>query len=262
MEERSGPLLAGWKQMLGARSEQQDACRISPAEVYAAKGCLAVLADGMGGMEHGSAFGQAAVDAMLESFMASQTDESAADTLLSAYLTAREKTIAMRDKGLDGGSTVVAVLVRDGGCSFLSVGDSRIYLLRGGALLQLNREHTLGVMLDEGAAFGLVSEEEARNNTRRAALFNHIAQDPPRLVDRNLTPFRLMADDRLLLLSDGIFRSVDDELLGALAGGPPERAVDDILQAVADRNDPRQDNYSIIMVCYAPTLSGAEEVSE
>lgn len=262
MAEQNHPLVAEWKQQLGARSEQQDACGISPADAFSTLGCLAVLADGMGGMEHGAVFSRVAVDAMLESFSASSNVESISDTLLSAYLHAREKALALRAKGMEGSSTVVAALVRDGYCAFLSVGDSRIYLLRSGCLLLLNREHTLGVALDEQAALGLISEAEAQNNMQRAALCNHIAQDPPRPVNRSLTPFQLMDGDRLLLVSDGVFRSVDDALLGALAGGSADSAMDDMLRAVAERNNPRQDNYSIVLLCYGSSRQDAEEVAE
>lgn len=79
----------------------------------------------------------------------------------------------------DGGATVVMVLIRDGKASFLSVGDSRIVLLRGGGLIQLNREQILGPMLDERAALGIISEAVASGNRYRSSLLNHTNMDPP-----------------------------------------------------------------------------------
>ena len=72
------------------------------------------------------------------------------------------------------GSTLVAALVRDGCLSFVSVGDSRIALLRDGALYTLDREHVYRNELLCAAVNGERSFESALSHPRAGGLTSYL----------------------------------------------------------------------------------------
>lgn len=233
----------------GDRSAQQDAWGVSAEEHYPKRGLLAVLSDGMGGMEAGERFSRIAVDEMLRAFGESPVEDDACTVLLNSYGAARRKAMELsRVEDLDGGATVVAVLIKDNQCAFLSVGDSRLYLLRNGGLIQLNREQTLGVALDEGAALGYVFKEEAERNIHRASLTNHLCMPEERPCDRNIAPFRLAPGDRIALMSDGVSGSLSEEELTKILSMPGVSGAEAAIAAIKEKKLPRQDNMSILLL--------------
>src|SRR3982751_6267859 len=96
----------GAAQDLGARHNQQDA--FGSMET-ADGGLLAVVADGMGGLESGDAASRAAVAAMLRTFQARTPDESVATALRRSVYAANDAVCGIP---ADAGTTLVAVHVR------------------------------------------------------------------------------------------------------------------------------------------------------
>jgi len=238
-------------QEIGAMSVQQDAMGISYREDYSELGLMAVLSDGIGGMQSGERFSAIATEEMLKVFAAGDPEADLGDRLQTAYDAARRRALALvEQEHVDGGATVSAVLVHRGRCAFLSVGDSPIYLLRRGGLIQLNREQTLGPLLDERAAFGLTLREEAQRNHYRAALLNNLCEREDMPCDRCPRPFVLRSGDKLALVSDGVSKTLDSrEIEQALAMATPDAGgAHALIEAVRRKNKPRQDNYSAIVI--------------
>lgn len=236
---------------VGRRDSQQDAYLASDAQLYRERGILAVLSDGMGGMRNGEHFSAIAVEEMVRCFSEEEPMQDICSELLRAYGSARERALAScEEDDPEGGATVVAVLVRKNMCAFLSVGDSRIYLLRGGALIQLNREQTLGRTLDEAASLGYIPREEARENLRRASLTNHICQQEARLSDRCGAPFRLRPGDKLALMSDGVFGTLNEDVLTRCLSLSGAQGADEIIREIKLCDKARQDNSSVLVLAF------------
>lgn len=191
---------------------------------------LFAVADGMGGYAGGEVASRIAVDE-LERFVARNRRDplgtwpckedrrmSFAENLLqAAVLQAHLGIEAQRRDSLDQmGSTVACVLV-DHRCAALAhVGDSRIYRLRGGALTQLTRDHSLWAeMKAAGMEVGPRSAFGRKNIVTRALGVegNH----SPEVVS-----IELEAGDRLLLCSDGLHDVLEDDVLARLMTGPCE----------------------------------------
>jgi len=239
----------------GRREIQQDAVCISE---HGRRGFLAVLSDGIGGMEGGELFSKIATDEMAKGFETGNIAGDLCNRLEMLYESARSKALEFKDtQRIDGGATVVAVLIRNDLCAFLSAGDSRIYLYRGGGLIQLNREHTYGKKLDEMAALGRIPREEARHNIYRKALTNNLteANDPD--WDICARPFRVQAGDKIVLMSDGVFGALDDDMLAGLMSGAADQCAHRIIEAVRNRDMPRQDNNSAIVISLVKDEAGA-----
>jgi serine/threonine protein phosphatase PrpC len=152
-----------------------------------------------------------------------------------------------RDKG---GSTVVAVIIHGGNLYWVAVGDSRICLIRNGAIMQVNREHVYSVDLDEKAATGEISWESAAGDPKRAALTSYLGMSTLEKIDRSLRPMQLLDGDRVLLMSDGIFGILtDNEILHAMSL-PPQDSAMKLQEMTLAKQNPNQDNLTAVIFEY------------
>ena len=242
----------------GTREEQEDAILYSSEKVFATHGFMAVLSDGMGGLLDGEKFSKIATETMIGSFEKGQPEKDMGQELLHCYEKAQQEALAIQPENEDdwGGATVVAFLFRDEKFSFLSVGDSRIYLLRGGGLIQLNREQTLGVRLDERAAMGDLTWKQAKENARRKALIAHLGRESGVEPDICCRPQMLIPGDRIILMSDGVFGTLSDEELLPLLSGDMATCAETVIKAVLSKGKKGQDNCSVFVFALSADHKG------
>lgn len=236
---------------IGKREEQQDSFCLSDIRDELAleqKGLLAVVADGMGGMEDGAAISQLVTDTFLRCYRQKSVPDP--DTFLYTATEASERAVQeyMKQTGSNGGSTLIAVLLRGDRMHYISVGDSHIYLLRRGQLSQINREHTLGADLLEQAARGEVDPDEPYVNPQRNALTAYIGIGSLNRVDRSETPIPLQPGDKIMLCSDGVFNALGDDALCEALDGDVAKATLRLEAAVLEQNLSNQDNFTAILV--------------
>ena len=146
----------------GARRAQEDTAlawpRLSPGDDSASLIALpdpvhgvaaAVLCDGMGGHAGGALASRIACENFLPMLLGG--DEPVRHRLISALEYAN---LAIADKVSTSpshngmGSTLVGVHVDAGGLSWVSVGDSLLYLWRQGEIMLLNADHSLAPEID------------------------------------------------------------------------------------------------------------------
>jgi serine/threonine protein phosphatase PrpC len=127
------------------------------------------------------------------------------------------------------------------------VGDSRIYLVRNGAIVQLNREHTYAEELDKMAAMGMMSWEEAASDPKRPALTSYLGMGKLEQVDSSARPMELLSGDRVLLMSDGVFNALADEEILAAIKPEPQASPARIQEMVLEKGYPGQDNLTVIV---------------
>ena len=118
-----------------------------------------------------------------------------------------------RQAGLEGqtGSTLAAAVIKDDELYWVSVGDSRIYLYRRGEMTQLTTDHDYARELAREAALGNISPEEAATHPQRQALTSYLGLPFLSEIDRNEDPIILEPGDRILLCSDGLYKTIPDE---------------------------------------------------
>lgn len=245
----------GKKQDIGSRNEQQDRCDIVRGTYQGKPALLAVLADGMGGMKDGARFSQITVDYHIGHFQqALDTGRSPQDILLMLAVGANKEAHKIFDEEKPGGSTLVTGLFVADRFYMLSIGDSRIYLFRKHCVLnrfvplQLNREHILGTMLDERAWMGKISFEDAQDNMYRDSLTSGIGPEKIRRVDWPQNSIGLLTGDRIVFVSDGIYRTVSESEMAEDMGLKPADATDAIVRRVLEKKARHQDNLSILIV--------------
>ncbi|MEM7774956.1 MAG: protein phosphatase 2C domain-containing protein [Pseudomonadota bacterium] len=256
------------RSIVGARSRQEDAAVLWPgATTFSIEGrdwpeppdgvLLGVLADGMGGHAGGNIASEAACDLFVRAFSALKGDRRAR---LRRALDASNQGVAeivKRNPDLQGmGSTLIGCAVSDGDLDWVSVGDSPMYLIRGGEIALLNEDHSLAPALDQLVAEGKLSAEAARQDPRRHMLRSAITGDDLELVDQSQKPLKLLGSDILVIASDGLLTLAPDEIarvaLGYASGGATAIA-DALLREVDNQREPMQDNTTVLVVRVAPS---------
>jgi len=205
---------------------------------------LLVVADGVGGHAAGEVASSVAVTVL------STLDEEApgGDLLERLSIAVSNANTYLRDmvRGdpeLRGMSTTVTAMLRAGSrFGLVHVGDSRCYLLRGGELQQITRDHTfVQGLIDEGR----ITPEEADHHPQRSVITN--ALDGAERVDPDLSVREARVGDRYLLCSDGLSGVVsEDTLRETLADNPvPEDAVERLVELALRGGGP--DNITAIV---------------
>ena len=230
----------------GRRDSQQDAFCVTGQEP---SGILAAVADGMGGLVNSGEVSQMLADALTDGF-APDPQISPVQQLQLTVQRAIEKVDALlQDRPSRSGSTLVVCLVQNGGLSWLSIGDSRIYLWRNGGLIQLNREHNFSHDLTLLALQGDLTLEEAGADPRRENLTSYIGRGFPRSVEWNEEPVSLLPGDQILLVSDGVYRALSQsELADCLAQSTAQKSVQLMDSLIQKKDFPNQDNYTGVVL--------------
>jgi protein phosphatase len=192
------------------------------------------VADGVSGQEGGEVASQMAIEVLLRAFEEERERLGAGHRLYRAVQQANieiyDRAIAVPE--LRGMATTLTALVVDGGeATVVHVGDSRLYLVRAGAITQLTKDHTLAA---EKARYGLLSKEKARTHADRCALTRSVGHEL--IVSRDRATHRVVDGDVLLLCSDGLYNVLaDEELEEAIRGRDPRAAC----RALVDRANAR-----------------------
>ena len=234
-------------QNIGKRASQQDSYCVFALQ----DGGMAVVADGMGGLSNGDAVSKKIVQC-IESDCERRDARLLHDKLIQVVTHANDEVNRML--GSDGlyksGSTLVAAVVEKNRFSWISVGDSHIYLYRSGALIQLNREHIFESDLLLMAANHEIDFSEAVAHPKRSGLTSFIGMGKLKHIDRARTPIRTLTGDRLLLCSDGVFNTLSETEIEQILKHYPdvEKAAQQMEAAVLEKDNPHQDNFTAILI--------------
>ena len=196
---------------LGDREEQQDSFGFLTGE----NELFAVLCDGMGGIKGGRKASICAVKTAVEEFESAEPEEDPIPFMQMVTKLSDDRIVSLRDEEgnrLNGGSTMVMVLIRGRKLYWNSVGDSRIYLQRKKEFVQLTQDQNYRTVIDEQFRTGEISEKEYKEKQEGAeALINFLGIGNLRLIDYNQEPLLLKKNDSILLTSDGLYKLVGDD---------------------------------------------------
>ena len=203
------------------------------------------VADGMGGHENG-ALASATVAAAIESIGKTQSAPDLLARLENGVLDANatlRRHIA-EGNGAAMGSTLAVLLVHERHFACVWCGDSRIYLIRAGQILQISRDHT---EVQELVERGVMTAAEARLSPRRHVITRAIGvHDVPEL---DLDSGEIEDGDVFVLCSDGLTEHVAEaEILAAEERGA-QQACNALLQLTLQRG--ARDNVTVIIMRYS-----------
>lgn len=243
----TGEVFVGKVHGLGARENQQDAYAVSGTDGNDG-GILAVVADGMGGLVNSGELSAGIVDAMMDAYAPGGDLPAPVHLQLLLKRTIEAAADMTSGQAYQSGSTLVACMVQQKVLSWIAVGDSRIYLWRSGGMIQLNRDHDFAHDLTVMAIHEQVSFEDAQNNPRKGALTSFIGREFPRYIDFNPEPLTLMLGDRIILMSDGVYRTLSERELSKYLCRPAENCAKMISRRIRLKKMPHQDNFTAVIL--------------
>lgn len=224
---------------------------------YFARSPLFAVADGMGGAQAGEVASRIAASAFERRQKLS--NEAPAEGQLEEIAQAANREIhrlAQEDSSRAGmGTTLTAAMVRNDEVALGHVGDSRAYVLRGGQLKRLTKDHSL---VEELRRQGRLTEEEAEEHPQRSIITRALGPEPSVNVDTMTFPAR--DGDVFLLCSDGLTTMVsDDEIQRILVESRTLRSGVNKLVEAANRGGGRD---NITAVAFRLADAGAREGEE
>ncbi len=241
----------GMSSYIGRRNRQEDAAAYETATDF----IYAILCDGMGGIDGGEI---ASVNCLRKMRDVTQSLCLCEENMLSIilknqiYLANDLLTSLKNEEGmpLHCGTTLICAVIRGNNLYYASVGDSRMYLLRGENIIQLTEEHNLLTELMKLVASDEMEYGDAISHPKREALTSYIGIDDLKLVDISKTPFGLLRGDIILLCSDGLYRALGEyEIMDAVKKTDNMKsAADSLVDIVKQKQLPNQDNTTLILI--------------
>lgn len=241
---------------IGQRKQQQDAFALSDfddAEFVAHGGYLAVVADGIGGLQYGAQAAMVATSEFVDHYLRKSPEQSIEDALDQALAAANQAVLNeayWRNCSEQMGSTLVAALIYDGHLYWRAVGDSHVYLYREGRLSQLNADHNFARELQRQVNEGLLCQAQADYHPDRDALECYLGLQPLHEVERNASPLALQPDDKILLCSDGVDGVLTAEDIMACLINVPMVAAQLLCDSVLQKQYVNQDNLTAVVLGY------------
>lgn len=216
------------------------------------RGCLLLVADGMGGAAAGEIASEMAAQVVYRHLLdvwAGVDDPSPehfaerlrdaveeANRVLHEYAQSHPEVRGM-------GTTATVGGIFSGALYLAQVGDSRAYLIRSGQATQLTKDQSLTQRLVDA---GEMTEEEAEQSTRRNIILQALGPDPRVKVDLTFLP--LVQGDIILICSDGLSGQVKRDEIAEFATreSDPEVLCDTLISLANSRGGP--DNITTVVV--------------
>ncbi|MFR8226916.1 MAG: Stp1/IreP family PP2C-type Ser/Thr phosphatase [Lachnospirales bacterium] len=205
---------------------------------------LLLLADGMGGANAGDYASRFLVEKLV-AYMNRQPDGEPEISILNKGISEVNRRLykeSLKDPALRGmGTTMVAATVSDGVLYVANVGDSRLYLVRGG-LIQVTKDHSY---VEEMVSLGLLNRGSKDYQMKKNYITRAIGTEPE--VEPDFFEVALHEGDMILLCSDGLSNMVSDKEIYSIvsAKGTLSEKAWRLLQKANDNGG--KDNISVIL---------------
>jgi PPM family protein phosphatase len=200
----------------GKRHENQDRM----GHIYTRETLLLVVCDGLGGHGNGEMAALWALQTMahrFQHFAKPHIDDPQAfleASIVSAHASILKKTLSS-NLATHPRTTIACALVQDGHVWFAHAGDSRVYLVRNGAVVARTKDHSkLQYLLDSGK---ITPEQATADHPDRNRLINCLGAEVFPAVEQT-GPYSLIEHDTVLLCSDGVWGVLTDSDLLATIG--------------------------------------------
>lgn len=210
---------------------------------YTRESGLFLLADGMGGHPEGEVAAQLALQTISALYQkeARPVVRDVAEFLSVSLMAAHHQIIRYAsEKGMldTPRTTLVAAVVQNGHASWVHCGDSRLYVVREGEMLTRTRDHSY---LEQQSA-GVIRMDRINRNI----LFTCLGS-PTKPVFDVTGPVQMQQGDKILLCSDGLWGSLDDnEIVRELSIKSVSEAVPDLVESALRNGGEQSDNVTVI----------------
>ncbi len=205
------------------------------------------VADGMGGHRAGEVASKLALQALKRFLRASLSGCVDIGVLLAQGVQEANRLVYQMSASHPGcqgmGTTLSSVVIRGRRLYLAHVGDSRVYLLSQGSIVQLTEDHSV---VQEMIRNGKITEEQAKQHPYRHVLTRALGVEP--VVEVDTLRLTLKQKDVVLLCTDGLSGLLDESELSRIVYSNPnlDQAVRTLVESALARGG--TDNISVILV--------------
>jgi len=214
-------------------------------ELIRSVGIAAIIADGVGGSGGGQEASQLAVKTALAVFQEAKTDTEPASLLRNVFNTANKHVYDASGHGDGHGkmaTTFTVSIFRHDELCVGHVGDSRVYLIRGGTIRRITSDHSYVALQ---VKLGLVKEHDAMSSPMRSMITRSLGQDLTCGYD--VFKQSLAKGDIIVQCTDGLYAVlVDEEICDVASHFPPEEACPRLIELAEKRKS--EDNITVQIV--------------
>lgn len=205
---------------------------------------FAVVADGMGGHKAGEVASAMAVSEFTRWLRCAPlpTEETVNYAVHEANRIIHRTAQRESDKS-NMGTTLVSVWVDDEQVILCNVGDSRAYLLRGGEIQQMSRDHSVvGELVEQGK----LTKKEAKRHPQKNYITRAIGTSS--MVQPEICTVERRNGDVWLLCSDGMSNYLEDEEIGEILCAQTDRkaCVKTLIDRALERGG--ADNITVVLL--------------
>ena len=211
-----------------------------------------IVADGMGGHQHGEIASGIAIRAMASYVMEhvyipliglkGLSPNGSIQEIMASAVHDTQRSIIQGVPG--GGTTLTASLILGKQLTIAHVGDSRAYAItKSGEMTALTKDHSLVKRLLD---LGQITKEEAAVHPQRNVLYRALGQGEP--IEPDIVSIPVTDAAYLMLCSDGLWGVVPDEVMSAtiLTAPTPEAACQKMVDHANNAGGP--DNITVILI--------------
>lgn len=221
--------------------------------LYTRDSLMLLVADGMGGHARGEVAAQITLQTMAAIYQrdakpvlpdpARYLEESVLASHRELHRYRAEHSLPEAPR-----TTVVAAVIQQGIVTWAHVGDSRLYLIRGGRIIDRTIDHS---RVHHLVSSGLIRPEDAKDHPERNRIFNCIGAFVAPTVEVS-RPIALRNGDSMLLCSDGLWGTLSDrEIADAFVGKTLMRAVPELIEMALANGGNEADNCTAVAMTWA-----------
>ena len=227
------------------RKSNQDACYYTTEPIGDLQN-LFLVADGMGGHNAGDVASKFTIESFID-IVKTHDDLRDAVTLLAQ--TVRDVNAKVYEKASEYleyngmGTTLVAATIENNTIKIVNIGDSRLYLIENGNILQITRDHSL---VEEMVNRGQINKEEARTHANKNIITRAVGASED--VTPEVFSVDLTEDSKILICTDGLTNMVaDDDILRIVGTSKNLKEVAEELVNTANDNGGK-DNITVMLI--------------
>lgn len=239
------------KSIIGTREIQEDSYYAKTNDNF----CLAIVSDGMGGLESGEFASRFAVETFKKMILDNYQTQDISALMLKTLKTIDRQLVDIirtRNGNKTMGATLVSLIIYQNKIYWISVGDSRLYLIRDNKIVQLTEDHNYSLILNHLLETDKISRINYRKNIKNGkALISYLGLGDMEYYSINKRNFLVSPGDQFILCSDGLSdKLTNQEILANVISHKKDKEIaNSLLNQMQDISvGENQDNTTVIYI--------------
>ncbi len=234
----------------GKREQQQDYY----TSIQLPDRTIAIVCDGMGGLNGGSVASRRAAEMLLNDLQMVDENQNMYEFFQMELERLDDEIYSLKNPDgtrMGAGTTLVSVLMFGNKLYWFSVGDSKLYYKRDQDFCCVTREHNYSMRLEELRQNDCIDEKKYIEEQKKGEqLISYLGLGMAEIFDGNYSPFIMQKGDRILLCTDGLYRTLSESDIQSILqqNGSTERICKMYENAVLAKDKMNQDNATWVVI--------------